>query len=219
MKIISGQMRQSTEDAMRKIGIMGGTFNPIHVGHLLLAEWARDEVGLDEVWVIPTGCSYMKAGQDIADAEQRFQMACIAVEGNVGFSCKDVEIKRQGYTYSYETLEILREQYPDYHFYFIFGADCLFTIEKWKCPERIFANCTVIAAVRGDSPIEDMQQKIAELEHKFQADIILLPFLQLEISSTEIRARVRKGQSIRYLVPDKVIAYIKEKRLYSNETD
>lgn len=204
---------------MKKIGIMGGTFNPIHLGHLLLAEWARDEIGLDEVWVIPTGCSYMKAGQDIVDAEQRFQMACMAVEGNAGLSCKDIEINRQGYTYSYETVEILRGQYPEYHFYFIFGADCLYTIEKWKYPERIFANCTVIFAVRGDSSIEDMQHKIAELEDKFQADIRMLPFLQLEISSTEIRERVRAGQSIRYLVPDNVIAYIEEKGLYRNETD
>lgn len=204
---------------MKKIGIMGGTFNPIHVGHLLLAEWARDAVGLDEVWVIPTGCSYMKANQDIADAEQRFEMSCIAVEGNPSLICKDTEIQRQGYTYSYETLEILREQYPDYHFYFIFGADCLYTIEKWKYPERIFANCTVIASVRGDSPIEAMQQKISELKEQYRADIILLPFLQLEISSTEIRERVRKGQSIRYLVPDNVIVYIEEKGLYRNETD
>lgn len=204
---------------MRKIGIMGGTFNPIHVGHLLLAEWAKDTIELDEVWVIPTGCSYMKENLNIAAPVDRFQMACLAVEGNEAFRCNDIEIARHGYTYSYETLEILREQYPDYHFYFIFGADCLFTIEKWKYPERIFANCTVIASVRGDSPIQAMQQKISELKEKYGADIILLPFLQLEISSTEIRERVRKGQSIRYLVPDNVIAYIEEKGLYRNETD
>lgn len=203
---------------MKKIGIMGGTFNPIHVGHLILAEWAKDTIGLDEVWVIPTGCSYMKENQLVATPEDRYQMACLGVEGNEGFSCKDTEISRNGYTYSYETLEILTEKYPDDHFYFILGADCLFTIENWKHPERIFANCTVISAVRGDSPIESMQQKIAELKEKYQADIVLLPFLQLEISSTEIRERVSKGQSIRYLVPDKVIAYIKEKGLYRNET-
>lgn len=199
---------------MKKVGIMGGTFNPIHVGHLLLAEWAKDALNLDEIWVIPTGCSYMKENAAVAAPEERYQMACLAVEGNEGFFCKDTEIVREGYTYSYETLEILREQNPDVSFYFIFGADCLFTIENWKHPERIFANCTVVAAVRGDSPIEAMQQKIAELELQYQADIRLLPFLQLEISSTEIRRRVRDGQSIRYLVPDPVIGYIQEKGLY-----
>ncbi len=204
---------------MRKIGIMGGTFNPIHTGHLLLAEWAMDAWKLDEVWMMPTGYSYMKASQRIVSPEERYRMVCMAISGNEKLRCNDMEIKRQGYTYSYETLEELRKQYPEDHFYFIFGADCLFSIENWKCPERIFANCSVIAAVRGDTPIEEMQQKIKELECRYQADIVLLPFLQLEISSTEIRKRVRQGQSIRYLVPDNVIAYIEEKGLYRDEDD
>lgn len=204
---------------MKKIGIMGGTFNPIHVGHLMLAEWAKDAMELDEVWLVPTGCSYMKRDCDVAAAEDRYRMTCIAAEGNPQFACKDIEIKRQGYTYTYETLDILRSQYPEYRFCFIFGADCLFTIENWKYPERIFENCTVIAAVRGNAHIEEMQKKITELEHKYNADIRLLPFLQLELSSTEIRRRVREGQSIRYLVPDKVLAYIQKKGLYKNEND
>ena len=202
---------------MKKIGIMGGTFNPIHMGHLLLAEWAMDAAKLDEVWMVPTGCSYMKANQNITTPEERYHMTCIAVENNSRLRSDDIEIRREGYTYSYETLEDLHRKYPEDHFYFIFGADCLFSIESWKFPERIFANCSIIAAVRGDASMEKMQAKITELKEKYNADIQLLPFLQLEISSTEIRKRVSQGESIRYLVPDNVIAYIEEKGLYRHE--
>lgn len=202
---------------MKKIGIMGGTFNPIHIGHLLLAQGALEAEKLDEVWVIPTGCSYMKAGQDMVAPGERYEMACKAVSGNDKLKCCDIEINREGYTYSYETLETLRQQYPEYHFYFIFGADCLFSIEGWKYPERIFENCSIIAAVRGDTSLDEMEQKRSELKAKYNADIILFPFLQLEISSTDIRERVRCGRSIRYLVPDQVMAYIEEKGFYRNE--
>lgn len=203
---------------MKKIGIMGGTFNPIHIGHLLLAQWAKDTENLDEIWFIPTGCSYMKAGQGILPPKERFEMTCLAISGNSSMKALDMEINRQGYTYTYETLEELHQKYPEYHFHFIFGADCLFTIEEWKYPERIFANSSIIAALRGDATIEEMERKRKDLQDKYQADIKLLPFLQLEISSTTIRERVRKGQSIRYLVPDAVISYIEEKGFYGYES-
>ena len=204
---------------MKKIGIMGGSFNPIHNGHLLLAEWALDAAHLDEVWMIPTGYSYMKETHDMAAPQDRYQMVCSAINGNTKLFCKDLEINRPGYTYSYETLELLRKEYPEYHFYFILGADCLFTIENWKYPERIFANCSVIAALRDNVSMMSMEEKMNELEKKYQADIQLLPFLQLEISSTMIRERICHGQSIRYLVPDSVIAYIDEKGLYQHERE
>lgn len=202
---------------MKKIGIMGGTFNPIHMGHLLLAQWAKDAEGLDEIWFIPTGCSYMKSNQDMLSSEERFQMTNVAVCGNKFMKVLDIETRREGYTYTYQTLEELKLQYPEYHFYFIFGADCLYSIESWKHPERIFANCSIIAAVRGDATMAEMQSKMLDLQEKFQADIKLLPFLQLEISSTLIRERIKRGQSIRYLVPDKVISYIEEKGFYGYE--
>lgn len=202
---------------MKKIGIMGGTFNPIHMGHLLLAEWAKDAEGLDEIWFIPTGCSYMKSNQDMAASKERFQMTSLAICGTESMKVLDIEIRREGYTYTYETLEELKHEYPEYHFFFIFGADCLFSIESWKHPERIFANCSIIAAVRGDATMEEMNCKRAKLQEKYDADIRLLPFLQLEISSTIIRERIKEGHSIRYLVPDTVISYIEEKGLYGYE--
>lgn len=199
---------------MKKIGIMGGTFNPIHIGHLTLAERAMDDAGLDEIWLIPTGCSYMKQDVDIISGEERLKMAELAVRGNHRIKCLDIEVRRRGYTYSYETLEQLKEMYPEDEFFFIFGADCLFTIETWKYPERIFKSCKVLAAVRNGASITEMEQKIAGLTEMFDAQIQLLPFLNLEISSTDLRERISRGKSVKYLVPDKVLEYIEEKKFY-----
>ncbi len=207
------------EIAMGKIGIMGGTFDPIHIGHLLLAQCAMEEEDLEEVWFVPTGCSYTKEreGRKVLPPGERYEMARLAVEDNHRLRCLDIESKREGNTYSYETLEALRQAHPGHSFFFIFGADCLFAIEGWKCPERIFANATVIAAVRSGADVSAMRRKMAELSQKYGADIRLLPFRNFDISSTEIRARVREGKSIRYLVPDKTARYIVEKGFYRDE--
>lgn len=193
---------------------MGGTFNPVHTGHLLLAEWAGSEAGLDEIWFIPNGVSYMKAAQEVVPAADRLRMTELAAEGNEHFRCLDLEVKRGGYTYSYETLEELSGACPGDEFYFILGADCLFTLENWKCPGRIFACCKLIAAVRDDVSMEELKEKKAELERRFGGEILLLPFVRLSISSTEIRERLRQGKSVRYMTPDRVLAYIEEKGLY-----
>ncbi len=202
---------------MGKIGIMGGTFDPIHVGHLLLAQCALEEAGLDEVWFVPTGYSYMKEGQKISSPEERFHMTQLALKGLERMKCLDLEIRREGATYSYETLEMLREQYPQHAFYFILGADCLLTLDSWRYPERIFASAHIIAAVRNGTPLAQMEKKRESLEADYGAGITLLPFWNLEISSTDIRERTAAGKSIRYLVPESVRLYIEEKRLYRDE--
>jgi nicotinate-nucleotide adenylyltransferase len=204
---------------MSRIGIMGGTFNPIHLGHLMLAECAREELQLEEVWFIPTGCSYMKERQDttrqnMPSPEERLVMTRMAVQNVPEFRCMDIEVRREGYTYSYETLEELKKQCPENDFFFIFGADCLYTIENWKEPGRIFAACKIAAAVRGNVLIPEMQAKIAELQESYGADITLLKFRNVEISSTEIRERVRRNKSIRYIVPERVASYIEERGFY-----
>jgi len=199
---------------MRRIGIMGGTFDPIHMGHLLLAEWAKSEAGLNEVWLIPTGISYKKAEREVAPAKDRLCMTELAVKENGHFRCLDLEIKRGGYTYSYVTLEELARTYPEDEFYFILGADCLFTMETWKCPERILGCCKLIAAVRDEASMEEMSEKKAELEQRFGGEILLLPFVRMSVSSTEIRERIKQGKSVRYMVPDSVLAYMEERGLY-----
>ena len=194
---------------MRKIGILGGSFNPIHYGHLLLAEWAREDLGLDEVFFIPAGDPYFKKGGEMLCGEERLHMTQMALEDRQGFQCLDLEVKRSGPTYTYETL-----LYPDTQFFFLCGADCLYTIGTWKCPELIFANCTLVAVVRDDASAPEMEAKKQALESAYDAKIILLPFLRYSISSTEIRERVKNRKSIRYLVPEPVRNYILEKEFY-----
>ncbi len=203
---------------MAKIGIMGGSFNPIHVGHILLAQYALEQNGLDEVWFIPTGCSYMKPLGDILPGEMRLTMterAVSEIEGYEGkFRCLDIEVKRAGNSYTFETLKELKALYPMHDFYFIMGADCLLMIEKWREPESIFRDCTLIAVTRSGFTDEETEKKAEELREKFGAKIVLFPFLQLEISSTALRARIREGKSVKFLVPDSVIDYIDKHQLY-----
>ncbi len=199
-----------------KIGIIGGTFNPIHIGHLVLATEAMKEYNLDEIWFIPTGMSYMKSQKQIASARDRLAMTELAIAGNERMKCLDIEIKREGYTYTYETLEQLHREYPEHDFFFIFGADCLYTIETWKLPEQIFSQCEIIAAARNGSLIEEMKTKATELEKKYDAKIHLMPFMDLEISSTVLRERLMNGKPVKYLIPDAVIEYISEKKLYKD---
>lgn len=213
----------SNENRM-KIGIMGGTFNPVHLGHLLLAEHAREELGLDEVWFVPTGCSYMKEqqlkhGTGMPSAQERFFMTELAIGGIPGYRCLDLEIRRTGNTYSYETLETLKNTCQDKDFFFIFGADCLYSIDSWKEPGRIFNACHVVAAVRENASMEKMEETRQYLTAKYQAKITLLPFRNLEISSTEIRKRVSVGKSIRFMVPQEVEKYILEKGFYRDENN
>ena len=204
---------------MRRIGIMGGTFNPIHLGHLLLAEWALDEVPLDEVWFIPTGSSYMKSSREILPGEERMRMTELAIRGNSRFRCLDLEIRREGPTYTYETLRLLRAQYPEDSFFFILGADCLYTVENWKNPEEIFRNCTLVAAARGNWVLEAMEEKKRSLENRFGGNILLLPFLRISVSSSLVRQRIRDGQSARYLLCDSVLTYIEEKGFYREKRE
>lgn len=201
---------------MRKIGIMGGSFNPIHNGHLLLAEWARSELELDEVLFLPAGDPYFKSPSLLLPGAERLHMTQLALEDNVFFQCLDLEVKRTGHTYTYETLLELKSLSPDAQFFFLCGSDCLFSIETWKCPEAIFSNCTLVVAVRDQVSLPEMEAKKRALEADYQAQIILLPFLRYSVSSTEIRERVKTHQSIRYLVPDSVRNYIHEKGFYSD---
>ncbi|NLL77588.1 MAG: nicotinate-nucleotide adenylyltransferase [Clostridiales bacterium] len=198
----------------KKTGIMGGTFNPIHIGHLLLAETAKDTLGLDEVLFIPSGCPYMKEGDEVVDKRMRLAMTALAIEDNPAFKLSAIETEREGNTYTYETLLLLKEKEPGTEFYFIVGADSLFSLETWKEPQVIFDNCVILAAIRGDKGITELYAQIEYLKKKFCARIISLPLNEIAISSTEIRNKMKQKHSVRYMVPDKVIDYMKENHLY-----
>lgn len=199
---------------MKKVGILGGTFNPIHMGHLVLAESAREAFLLDEILFIPSGIPYMKNQKEVLEVSERVAMTSLAIEDNPHFALSTIEAENPDNSYTFETICKLKERHPNTDYYFIIGADSLFHIESWKQPETIFDQTTIIAAVRDSLGLEACQNKAAQLKERYQANILLLPHRMIDISSTEIRERIREKKSIRYMLPDKVIAYIDRKNLY-----
>ena len=199
-----------------KIGLIGGTFDPIHVGHLLLGEWTREKFALDGIWFLPAGMPYFKEGKKVSRREDRWAMTRRAVRELPGAKACDIELKREGRTYTYETVEELRAAFPQDEFTFVFGADCLDQLESWRCPERILAGCRIVAATRGaSSDIEAMRQKAAALSERFGGTIEVMEFPAIEISSTLIRERAEKGKPLSYLVPDAVEKYALRQGLYT----
>lgn len=200
----------------KKIGILGGTFNPIHTGHLILAERAYDEFGLDKVLIIPTGISHFKLNENVLVKDIRLEMTALAIEDNEHFELSLIEVNRPGNSYTYETLEILKKENPGNEYYLIVGADSLFSMETWVKPDIIFRDAVILAAVRGNEGADEIQIKADELKEKFGADVRILNSPMIDISSTDIRSRANKGKSIKYLVSDRVADYIYENKLYEN---
>ena len=197
-----------------KTGIMGGTFNPIHNGHLILAKTAYDMLGLDKVLFIPSGNSYMK--KNVLTAEKRIDMVRLAIADYPQFELSLVEANRAGNSYTSETLEYLTKKNPNTCYYFIMGADSLFQIEKWKQPKQIFSLAKIVCAVRDDYDIDEIKQKGQQLQ-SLGADIMYLDMPKVEISSTDIRAKVKEQRSIANDVPMEVADYIQRERLYYEE--
>ena len=200
---------------LKKVGIMGGTFDPIHMGHLIIAETAREAFDLEEILFIPSGVSYMKS--NVLDKKTRVTMTGIAIEDNPHFALSTIEVDRDGNSYSYETIAELKKHNTDTEYYFIVGADSLFHMEKWMCPEKIFSECVILAAIRSGSTAEEFNAQIEYLKESYKADIRMVPTKSLDISSTAIREKAERGSSIQYLVPDKVREYIDKNNIYRND--
>lgn len=203
-------------EGKQKVGIMGGTFDPIHVGHLMLAEQAYDRFGLDKVLIMPTGNPPHKDGAVTALTKHRVQMSRLAIENNKHFELSLVEIERSGYTYTYETLEYLKQENPDTEYYFVMGADSLFNFEKWKEPAKICKNCVILAATRYNLSSAKLERQIEYLSSKYDAVIYRLETPNIDISSKLIRTSVSTGMSIKYYVPKDVENYIYKNKLYKH---
>lgn len=204
-----------------KIGIMGGTFDPVHNAHMMLAEYALREYQLDEVWFMPNGNPPHKQNnqKERTDAEIRAEMVRLAIAGKNGFRLEEYEIRRKEISYSYETMEHFRNIYPEHHFYFIIGADSLFSIESWVHPERLLRTCTILAACRAEVNRYDvMEEKIRELNQKYQSDIRLLITPVMGTASQDLRQRVKNGESIADDVPEAVEEYIVRHHLYQSQS-
>ena len=200
---------------MEKVGIMGGTFNPIHLGHLLIAEEARAAFGLDQVLFIPNASPPHKKGRDTVSGEHRINMVKLALENNPHFRICTIEsFGQRDAEYTANTLKNLRKLFPDYEFYFITGADALIDMNKWKSPEEIFSQCKVITTMRPGKNTDELDLAVANLKSAYNASISIMKMPAVDISSTQIRNRVKSGESIKYLVPDAVREYIFEENLY-----
>ena len=198
----------------KKIGIMGGTFNPIHLGHLLLAEQAKEILELDEVLFMPSGNSYMKEPTAILDGDVRAHMVELAIKGHPYFRLSKMETERSGSTYTCDTLKALKTENPRNTYYFILGADSLLMLENWKNPEQIFRDAVIVASVRGTGNEEKIRKIAEHLTDTYQAQIRVLPARFIDLSSSEIRGRIKTGKSVRYMLPERVWEYIYDNHLY-----
>ena len=195
-----------------RLGVMGGTFDPIHYGHLVTAEEALVQLGLDSVLFVPTGRPWMKEREGVSPPEDRYLMTVIATASNPRFRVSRMEVDRDGPTYTVDTLRGLKDLYgANTDLFFITGADAIVEILQWKDPQELFDLATFVAATR---PGYDVRAAIEEHAPASRTDITVMSIPALAISSTDIRARIAAGRPIRYLVPEGVKSYVEKAGLY-----
>lgn len=204
------------QDRLKNIGILGGTFDPVHYGHLIIAEEVREKFNLDMVVFIPTGMPPHKAQIKVSHVRHRFNMVCDAVNTNPYFEASSIEMERSGYTYTIDTLMKLKEIYgDDSRLHFIIGADIIWDLLTWKEYKKVFLMCEFIAVLRPGFKRDSLLGEVGRLKEVYAAKIHALDIPLIEISSTIIRQKARDGRSIKYLVPECVEAYINKNKLYS----
>lgn len=207
-------MSDTFKGKVNRLGIMGGTFDPIHYGHLVAAEMARGEFNLSKVLFIPSGTPPHKVAGDVSAADLRYKMVELAIKDNPSFDLSALEIDRKGLSYTVETLRILRRDWPEHELYFITGTDALLEIFSWREAEEILTMIQFIGAARPGFDASDFLLKVQQEHPETQGRIHYLEVPALAISSTDIRSRVRRGQPIRYLLPEPVRLFIQGYGLY-----
>ncbi len=205
-------------DIKRKVGIMGGTFDPIHMGHLILGEAAYRQLHLDTVFFMPAGNPpHKRYRPGRASDEQRVEMVKRAIASNPHFQLSMLEMNEDGYSYTYRTMEYLHDNHPDTKFYFIIGADSLEDFDKWREPARIVKVCSIVAATRNQTD-QGFEELLERRRREFCSEFIKLDTPNLDISSHHIREMIQKKESVRYFIPDPVLEYIEENSIYSSGT-
>ena len=220
-----------------KIGLCGGTFDPIHTGHMIMGDETCDVLGLQSVLYIPAKIPPHKRGVSITAAEHRFAMVRLAVQGNEKFYASDLELKRDGPSYTVRTLEYLRDIGPDNEYYFIMGQDAFLEIETWHRFKDVFDLCRLVIVTRpGSQPVEARRfgavvrnillNNVITLKGSGETDrsllqtnwrMCFLPIPDLHVSSSDIRRRIREGRTIRYMAPAAVRTYIMDNGLYTEK--
>jgi len=201
-----------------KIGIMGGTFNPIHIGHLIISEDVREQCGLDRVLFIPSGQPPHKPDDEVIDARHRYEMVRMAVENNPFFEASRIEVDRNGLTYTINTLQELKRIYGEgVDLYFIIGADVAEELNTWREFRQVFQMCEFIAVLRPGYDNSDFENALEKNRKDFGARILQVQSRLIDISSSEIRKRCEMNESIKYLVPDSVEEYIRRCGLYGKK--
>lgn len=198
----------------KRIGIIGGNFDPIHLGHLIVAEHAYEIFNLNEVCFVPAGVKHNK--MRITDPKIRVQMTGISIEDNAHFAMSTIEADNPEVMSTYETISKIVDPHPDYEYFLIVGTDAFLDMENWEKAEEIFKRCSIIVAERRDAVDEDTEKMIDNLKEKYGANIYKLPMTSVDISSSVIRERVRDGLSIRYMCHYKCIEFINKIGLYKD---
>lgn len=200
-----------------RIGILGGTFNPIHNGHLLMAEYTREAMELEQVWIMPSGRPPHKHHPVLVTDDDRCEMIKLAIQDNPAFVFSDMEMIRQGMTYTADTLAQLKEQYPEHEFYFIMGADSFVELSTWYQPEQIFSLAEIVVVNRQGTTKHQFVEYRDLYEKKYGKEAFLVEMPFVGISSTNIRLRAATGLSVRYQVPGVVAEYMEKNGLYQIE--
>lgn len=194
-------------DRKKRLGILGGTFDPIHSGHLILAEQLKDELKLKKVIFIPSANPPHKVNHPISPAKDRMKMVKMAIRDNPDFLISDIELKRKGKSYTIDTLTRFVKLYKDSELFFLLGSDAIDELSTWKEPDKIFQKVKVVIALRPGFDMIDPKNRFVKKSH-------LMHINGLNISSSLIREKIRKGKSIRYLVPPGIEKFIQSKKLY-----
>lgn len=200
---------------MNRVGILGGTFDPIHNGHLYIASEALEILNLDHIIFMPSGNPPHKISKEKTDGKIRYNLVHKAIKNYEKFTIDSYEIDKNGLSYTFETLEHLKERFGDgTELFFITGADCLIDIYKWKNIERIFESANLVVFNRPGYDMNKLFENKKKVEGEFNTNIIFLPLLMLDISSTYIRDKIKEGRHVDFFLPENVYEYIKELNLY-----